>query len=293
MGAIVCSALCGTICSGSYHSSLTTTISLDGYSMQLSSYWCIGYTPPLILTSNRLQICSIPGTDHHVVSLWTAVDTYLYPYAEISRAQGSPVMFSVEHTGSPSIQNAYGGIPSIDSLFRTVIRSIGCYIAVDSFQLYGNIPSFNLDANLVVTLRQDLRITLMTFVGYSIRHLLILVSFLSTGVRQPWLLILSKLFSRMMCGRQDMDQLMDTLTPISQRQLIHHFLRFPPCDERDFFSFVSGRLLGPIASLRGFNFAWNPALSMILNAFVTGLESDVLNPETFQQCIASPKTSSQ
>ncbi|KAK0445247.1 hypothetical protein EV421DRAFT_348628 [Armillaria borealis] len=42
------------------------------------SYWCIGYTPPLILTPNGLQICWIPGTDHRMVSLWTAVHTYLY-----------------------------------------------------------------------------------------------------------------------------------------------------------------------------------------------------------------------
>ncbi|PBK80804.1 hypothetical protein ARMGADRAFT_1068828 [Armillaria gallica] len=43
-----------------------------------------------------------------------------------------------------------------------------------------------------------------------------------------------------------------------------------------------GRCL-PIASLRGYDLARNPALSMILDVFITGLESDVLNPDTFQQ----------
>ncbi len=53
--------------------------------------------------------------------------------------------------------------------------------------------------------------------------------------------------------------------------------------------FVSG-CLSLIARLRGLDFASNPALSMILNAFITGLESDALNPETFQKSMASPKT---
>ncbi|PBK79460.1 hypothetical protein ARMGADRAFT_1021507 [Armillaria gallica] len=43
--------------------------------------------------------------------------------------------------------------------------------------------------------------------------------------------------------------------------------------------------LGPIASLRGYDFSLNPALSMILDAFITGLESDVLNSEMFHQSI--------
>ncbi len=44
------------------------------------SYWCIGYTTPLFLMPNGLQICSIPDTDHQAVSLWAAVNTHLYPY---------------------------------------------------------------------------------------------------------------------------------------------------------------------------------------------------------------------
>ncbi len=55
--------------------------------------------------------------------------------------------------GSPSIQKAYGSIPSIDSLFGTVIRSIGHYMAVDSFELCGSIPSFNLDGDRYAVLK--------------------------------------------------------------------------------------------------------------------------------------------
>ncbi len=64
------------------------------------SYWCIEYTPPLIFTSNGLQICSIPGTDHHAVSLWTAVDTYLYPYvADIILQSHADTTDSIYHYG--------------------------------------------------------------------------------------------------------------------------------------------------------------------------------------------------
>ncbi len=68
-------------------------------------------------------------------------------------------------------------------------------------------------------------------------------------------------------------------------ELVHYFLRFPFVMNEAFSHFVSRRLLGPIASLRGYNVSLNPALSMILDAFITGLESDVLNPEMFQQSI--------
>ncbi len=68
-------------------------------------------------------------------------------------------------------------------------------------------------------------------------------------------------------------------------ELVHYFLQFPPVMNEAFSHFVSRHLLGPIASLRGRDFSLNPALSMILDAFITGLESDVLNPEMFQQSI--------
>ncbi|PBK70814.1 hypothetical protein ARMSODRAFT_93091 [Armillaria solidipes] len=133
------------ICSGSYNSSLKKTISLDGCSMQLSSYWCIGYTP-LILASNGLQICSISGTDHHVVSPWSAVNTYLYLYAvdEFPEPKDSPATFFVEDSWFALYPK---GIPSIDSLFGTVIRSIRHHTDADSFKPYGDIPSFNQDGD--------------------------------------------------------------------------------------------------------------------------------------------------
>ncbi|PBK98789.1 hypothetical protein ARMGADRAFT_589179 [Armillaria gallica] len=165
------------------------------------SYWCIDSTPPLIMAPNGLQICSIPGTDHHAVSPWIDVDTYLYTYAvdEFPEPKDPWLRSLLKIAVSPSIQKAYGDIPSIDSLFGTVVRSIGHHTAADSFQLYGDVPSFNLDGDRYAVLKlaytpvlsselvgdtsvrsQDLRITLMIFVGYSIRHLLVLVSFLRT-----------------------------------------------------------------------------------------------------------------
>ncbi|KAK0231114.1 hypothetical protein IW262DRAFT_459161 [Armillaria fumosa] len=73
--------------------------------------------------------------------------------------------------------------------------------------------------------------------------------------------------------------------PAAAAELVHYFLRFPPVMNETFSHFVSGRLLSPITSLRGYDFSLNAALPMILDALIIGLESDVLNPGTIQQSI--------
>ncbi|KAK0471182.1 hypothetical protein EDD18DRAFT_1119679 [Armillaria luteobubalina] len=54
-------------------------------------------------------------------------------------------------------------------------------------------------------------------------------------------------------------------------EVVHYFLQFPPRDEP--------------THVRGSNFPRNPALSMILNAFVAGLGCNVLDSETSQRSI--------
>ncbi|SJL12956.1 uncharacterized protein ARMOST_16391 [Armillaria ostoyae] len=78
--------------------------------------------------------------------------------------------------------------------------------------------------------------------------------------------------------------------PTAAAEPVHYFLRFPLEMNETFSHFVSGRLLGPIARLHGFDFAWNPALPMILNAFITGLESDEGNdPFDYEQKLPEDK----
>ncbi|KAK0237111.1 hypothetical protein EDD85DRAFT_953119 [Armillaria nabsnona] len=282
------------------------------------SYWHIGYTPPpLFLTSKGVQICSVPSTDHHAVSLWTAINKYLYPYvADIILQSHAHATDSVYHygpvdefpepkdprlrsllkmAGSPSIQKAYGGIPSTDSLFAIVIRRIGHYMAVDSFELdryavlkllYTLVSSSEFGGDASVRI-QDLRLTLVTFLRVlnstsphprflpddwctpTMAAKFVRIAFQDDAWASPFPSVPGSI-SHLAAGAE----------------LAHSFLGFPPVMNEAFSHFVSRRLLGPIASLRGFDFAGNPAVSMILNAFITGLDSDVLNPETFQQSIA-------
>ncbi|SJL11094.1 uncharacterized protein ARMOST_14497 [Armillaria ostoyae] len=292
------------------------------------TYWRIGCTPPLFLTSNGLKICLIPEKDHQAVSLWTAVNKYLYPYvADIILRSHADATDSVYHfgpvdefpepkdsrlrsllkvAGSPSIQKVYGGIPSIDSLFGTVTRSIGHYMAVDSFQLCGDIPSFNLDGDRYAVLKllytlvsssefggdasvrsHDLRITLVIFL-----RVLNSISPCPRFLPEDWCTpTMAATFVRIVFQYDAWASQYEPAHRYNSRlsaaaELVHYFLQFPPVMNEAFSHFVSRRLLGLIASLRGSDLAWNTGLSMILNAFITGLESDVLNPETFQQSIA-------
>ncbi|SJL11097.1 uncharacterized protein ARMOST_14500 [Armillaria ostoyae] len=294
------------------------------------SYWHISYTPPpLFLTSKGVQICSIPGTDHHAVSLWTAVNTYLYPYvADIILRSYADATDSVYHFGpvdefpepkdprlrsllkvadSPHIQKAYGGIPSIDSLFGTVIRSIGHYMAVDSFQLCDDIPSpsFNLDGDRYAVLRllytlvsssefggdasvriQDLRLTLVTFfrvLNSTFPHPRFLLDDWCTPTMADTFVRIAFQYDAWTSPYEPGHGYVGH--PTTAAELVHYFLRFPATINKAFSHFVSGRLLGPIASLRGHDVSLNVTLSMILDAFITGLESNVLNPETIQQSI--------
>ncbi|KAK0457160.1 uncharacterized protein EV420DRAFT_542936 [Desarmillaria tabescens] len=212
--------------------------------------------------------------------------------------------------GSPSIQKTYGRILSLDSLFGGVIRSIGTCMAVDSFQLHDEIPSFKLDGNrygvlkLLYTLisnnefggdasvrSQDLRITLMVFL-----RVLNSTSPRPRFLPEDWCTpIMAANFVRI--AFQD-EAWTSRDEPLHSRddatfdhfsaaaELVHYFLRFPPVMNETFSRFVSGRLLDPIANLRGGDLYFHRALSMVLDAFIAGLESDVLKPETFQQSIA-------
>ncbi|KAK0436726.1 hypothetical protein EV421DRAFT_1104698 [Armillaria borealis] len=274
-----------------------------------------------------LLICSIPGTDHHAVSLWTAVDTYLYPYVADIILQGhAHATDSVYHYGpvdefpepndprlrsllkiadSPSIKKTYSGIPSTDSLFAIGIRRIGHYMAVDSFELYGDIPSFKLDSDRYAVLKllytlvsssefggdaavriQDLRLTLVTFLRV-LNSTFPRPRFLPNDWCTP---TMADTFVRIAFQDDAWSSRYQpghgyVFHPTAAAELAHYFLWFPPVMNEAFSHFVSGRLLGPIASLRSYDFSLNTALSMILDAFITGLESDVLNPETIQQSI--------
>ncbi len=321
------------------------------------AYWRIGNTPPLFMTSNGLKICLIPEQGHQAVSLWTAVNKYLYPYvADIILESHVHATDSVYHygpvdefpepkdprlrslltiAGSPSIQRCYGSVTDVDSLFRSairrppllmiagsrtvqrrhssvtevdslfrsVIRSVGAYVAVDSSPLYGVIPSFNLDGNRYAALKllytlvssnefggdasirlQDLHITLVIFL-----RVLNSTSPRPRFLPEDWCTpTMAANFVRI--AFQD-DAWVSQYEPAhgynsrlsAAVELVHYFLRFPPVMKEAFFHFVSKRLLGPIASLRGYGFSSNAGLSMILKAFITGLESDVLNPEILQQ----------
>ncbi|KAK0494183.1 hypothetical protein EDD18DRAFT_1107219 [Armillaria luteobubalina] len=292
------------------------------------SYWHIDYTPrPLFLTSKGVQICSIPGTDHQAVSLWTAVNEYLYPYVadiilqrhagtvdsvfpfgpvnEFPEPKDPRLRFLLEVAGLPFIPKVYGGITSIDSLFGTVIRSIGHYMAVDSFQLYGDIPSFNLDGDRYAVLKllyslvssnefggdasvrsYDLRITLVIFLRV----------FNSTSPRprfipEAWCTpTMTATFVRIAFqGDAWVSQYEPAYGYTSQlttaAELVHYFLQFPPVMNEAFSYLVSRRLLGQITSFRDSDFARTHALSMVLTAFITVLESNVLDPETTQRSI--------
>ncbi|KAK0476199.1 hypothetical protein IW261DRAFT_1492439 [Armillaria novae-zelandiae] len=176
-------------------------------------------------------------------------------------------------------------------------------MAVDSFQLYGDIPSFNLDADRYTVLKllytlvssrefggdasvriEDLRITLVIFLRV----------FNSTSPRprfipEEWCTpTMTTAFVRIAFqgdawASQYKPAYGYTSELTTAAELVHYLLQFPPVINEVFSYFVSRRLLGPIASFRGSDFARTHDLSIILNAFVAGLESNVLDPETIQR----------
>ncbi|KAK0216205.1 hypothetical protein IW262DRAFT_202078 [Armillaria fumosa] len=180
-------------------------------------------------------------------------------------------------------------------------------MAVDSFQLYGDIPSFNLDGYRYAVLK--LLYTLVSCSEFggdaSVRRyhpritLVIFLRVLNSTSPRPRFLpedwctpTLTASFvpiafqddawaSRYEPGHGYISRL-PTAT-----ELVHYFLQFPPVMNEFFSHFVSRRLLSPIVGLRGpslASLAWD-GFSMILNAFITGLESNVLDAETIQRPI--------